>query len=178
MAQVKAITSEAIEAAYRALTPSQSGFTEDLQASNVILPIVDLTSSAEGSAIGENLQTAWDFSTGMTTVTSAATSTLVTTAGFWKIDLNFNGFSSNSAGSAQIFIDDGATTKDVWRQTYTGAGSAVSEFHTQEVFVVYLRSGDSLKASLTYLQQRLDVWYRQIADVNGVLVNPLGFTPQ
>ena len=59
--QVKSITSEAIEAAYRALTPSQDGFTEDLMASNTIIPVLDLTSSAEGTTIGQNLQTALAF---------------------------------------------------------------------------------------------------------------------
>lgn len=178
MAQVKSITSESLEAFYRSKTPSQSGFTEDLQASNVILPVIDVSNSAGGTTTAENLQTAWDFSTGIATVSAGAATTLISNTGFWKIDLNFVGFPSNSAGTAEIFIDDGATTKDIWRITYGGAGAVTAAFVQNNEFVVFLRAGDTLKASNTYAQQKLDIWYRQIADVNGVLVNPLGFTPQ
>jgi hypothetical protein len=59
--QVKTITSEALEAAYRNLTPSQDGFTEDLMASNVVIPVLDLTASAEGATTPESLQQAWIF---------------------------------------------------------------------------------------------------------------------
>lgn len=51
MAQVKPVTSEALQATVRRLLPSQNGFTEDLQASNVIIPTLNLTPSAEGSEL-------------------------------------------------------------------------------------------------------------------------------
>ena len=178
MAQITSITSESLQAQIRRLLPSQQGFGEDLQASNVITPIIDLTSAAEGASTPQNLQTAWDFTTGIATISSGAATTLISNTGFWKVDLNFVGFPSNSPGTAEIFIDDGATTKDIWRITYGGAGAVTAAFTQNENFVVFLRAGDTLKASNTYAQQKLDVWYRQIADVNGNLVNPLGFTPQ
>ena len=58
MAQITQITSEALQATIRRLLPSQQGFGEDLQASNVITPIIDLTPTAEGSSLSENLSTA------------------------------------------------------------------------------------------------------------------------
>ena len=49
MAEITSVTSEALQRKVRELLPSQRGFGEDLQAQNVIVPIVDLTRSAEGS---------------------------------------------------------------------------------------------------------------------------------
>ena len=61
MAQIKSITSEALEATVRNLLPSQQGFGEDLQAQNVIVPIIDLTPTAEGSQLPTSLQQAYGF---------------------------------------------------------------------------------------------------------------------
>ena len=43
MAQLINLTSEALQATIRRLLPSQQGFGEDLQATNVVTPIIDLT---------------------------------------------------------------------------------------------------------------------------------------
>lgn len=177
--QVKTITSEALEAAYRALTPSQDGFTEDLMASNTIIPVLDLTASAEGSTTPAFLQRAWDFSTGHTNWNNTnATVTLINNTGFWQVDVNAGIYVGGSGTiNHHIQITDGLSNKIVWQQdgyqTATANHIAVSE----QSFVVFLRSGDSL--TLTHqIQTYGDVWYRQIADINGNLVYPLGFTPQ
>ena len=83
--EVKSITSESLEAAYRALTPSQSGFTQDLMASNTIIPVLDLTSSAEGTTVGENLQTALAFGSQTAFNVINTTTTLANTTGFWRV---------------------------------------------------------------------------------------------
>ena len=75
MAQITSVTSEALQATIRRLLPSQQGFGEDLQASNVIFPIIDLTPTAEGSVLGTNLQTAIAF--GSITSINANSSTAV-----------------------------------------------------------------------------------------------------
>ena len=51
MAQIINITSEALQATIRRLLPSQQGFGEDLQATNVVQPIIDLTPTAEGTVL-------------------------------------------------------------------------------------------------------------------------------
>ena len=83
MAQITSVTSEALQALIRRLLPSQQGFGEDLQASNVIIPIVDLTSTAEGSALTSNLQTAINFG-GATAISlsAAGSATLANVGGF------------------------------------------------------------------------------------------------
>ena len=176
--QTKSITSESLEAAYRALTPSQEGFTEDLMASNVIIPVLDLTSSAEGTSTPSYLTRAWDFTTGHNTITSGTT-TLITNTGFWQVDLSFQSDTGSGSREAKIEIDDGVGSKVVWETNVSPSGSNNPSVVMENSFVVFLRSGDSLKATATTPSSMfLDVWYRQIADINGVITNPSGFTPQ
>ena len=59
--EIISVNSEVLETQIRDLLPSQNGFGSELQASNVITPIIDLTAAAEGSGLGSNLQTAIAF---------------------------------------------------------------------------------------------------------------------
>jgi hypothetical protein len=172
------VTTEALEKKFRDTFPSQAGaeLVDDLYASGVIVPIVDFTAAAEGSGLRSDLQTAWDFATGFDKVTNTTT-TILTNTGFWQFDLNMSGFATvSSAQQAILRLDDGTTTKPIWQfdSTLTGLGNS-GGIAVSNTFVVYLRSGDSVEASCSG-SCTLDVWYRQIADVSGNLVNPLGFT--
>lgn len=172
------VTSEALEAKFRQVFPAQAGaeLIQDLYASGVIQPVIDFSSVAEGSFLPENLQTAWDFATGYTQTVNT-TNTLINNTGFWKVDVTCSLQAGGLAKPARIFIDSGITTKTIWHfETKGGANNYVAT--TDEVFVVFLRAGDSLKATSSHVDTTIDVWYRQIADVNGNLVNPLGFTFQ
>lgn len=171
------VTSEALEAKFRQTFPAQGGaeLVQDLFASGVIQPIVDFTSVAEGSGLPEMLQTAWDFSTGHSTVTNATT-TVITNTGFWRVDLVNSMFFDSLAKEAKVYIDSGVATKVVWEKNSYSTGVAESNATTEDQFVVFLRSGDSLVASSSSGANTIDIWYRQIADVYGNLVNPLGFT--
>lgn len=142
-------------------------------AQNVIVPIIDLTSAAEGSTTPQNLQTAWGFETGFDTVRSA-TSNVINSSGFWQFGLTCTYDGGGTTGSF-LFIDDGTSTKQIWYGAVTGAGSGRTTLSYQGV--VFLRSGDNLSVTAASGDE-VAIWYRQIATVNGVLVNPLGFTPQ
>jgi hypothetical protein len=173
------VTSEALEAKFREVFPSQGGaeLPQDLFASGVIQPVVDFSGIAEGDVLPQNLQTAWDFSTGSDQITNTTT-TLINNTGFWLVGLTFStelqGTANPSVGVLRI--NDGATTKPVWASSSAGlAGSQVALLGS-ESFVVYLRSGDSLEGNTNNVQAYLDVWYRQIADINGNPTNPLGFS--
>ena len=85
MAQIIRITSEALQATIRRLLPSQQGFGEDLQASNVIQPIIDLTPTAEGSSVPSYLQRAAAYGSQTAFSVSNTTSSLVTGGGFYRI---------------------------------------------------------------------------------------------
>lgn len=168
------VTTEALEKKFRDTFPSQAGaeLVDDLYASGVIVPIVDFTAAAEGSGLRSDLQRAWDFATGYTATTVAGTVDLITTPGFWKVDLNVRLYNANA--TARIFIDDGAAVKNVF--VVQGVALADNEYVVSNEFEVFLRSGDTLKARTDNANNRMDIWYRQIADVSGNLVNPLGFT--
>lgn len=178
MAQIRPVTSEALEAQIRNLLPSQNGFSEDLQASNVITPIIDLTNAAEGSSTPEFLQRAWDFSTGHTFLSGSSNATIVNNTGFWQIDVTSS--LRTNGDKAKLEISDGITSKIIWEfdSVASGAGTSPGGEVTDGQFVAFLRSGDSLVATLVGAQCAFNLWYRQIADVNGVLVDPQGFTPQ
>ena len=167
------VTSEALEAKFRAVFPSQGGaeLPQDLFASGVIQPVIDFSSVAEGSVLGNQLQTAWDVATGHNEI-GAATTAIISNPGFWKIDLTC---ALGSGQTAVLFLSDGLTNKTIWRvreNSGTGAQFGLAE----DSFVVFLRAGDTLSANNNDATRFLNVWYRQIADVYGNLVNPLGFT--
>ena len=175
------LTDEALEKRFRDTFRSQGGaeLVDDLYASGVIIPVVDFTQSATGDVLATNLQTAWDFTTGSAQVASTTPVTLISTSGFWRVDLNYSAFLSGSGtGRTEATIDiyDGTTYKAVWAfanvTNFTNEASNV----VQDDFIVFLRAGDSLTAVTQSTNYPMDIWYRQIATVNGDLVKPFGFT--
>lgn len=172
------VTDEALEKRFRDTFRSQGGaeLVDDLYAQGVIVPVVDFTSAATGTQLSQNLQTAWDFTTGSASV-SNGTSTFITNSGFWQVDCTVaqNG-GGGSLHSALIFIDDGATTKNIFGFQVPVASQTGQTATAQDKFVVFLRAGDSLKGSTSAANMVMDVWYRQIATVTGDLVDPSGFT--
>ena len=176
--EVKSITSESLEAAYRALTPSQSGFTQDLMASNTIIPVLDLTASAEGTTTGQNLQTAIAFGSQTAFSIINATTTLMNTAGFWQITYSSHCGYGTGATVTNFNITDGLSTKTFWSHFAAGVPSGSGSAALTGTLIVFLRSGDSVTGQSNGAYGALTGSYRQIADVNGTLVNPSGFTPQ
>ena len=168
--QITSVTSEALQSQIRTLLPSQEGFGTDLMAQNVIVPIIDLTSAAEGSSVPQNLQTALAFGSQTPfAIANATLTTIISTSGFHRV---FGVANATGSGVMNLTLDDGTSIKNIY--LIVSAGQMVENFD----FVVFLRAGDSLKATASTAACRLDGSTRQIADVNGVLVNPVGFNPQ
>jgi hypothetical protein len=175
--QITSVTSEALQAQIRSLLPSQEGFGTDLMAQNVIVPVIDLTAAAEGTTTGQNLQTAIAF--GSMTAFSAAGSTAViaNTAGFYKIIGFVSQFNSSGGGvEASFTMSDGLSTKTIWSSETVAAIDAYTFANVE--FIVFLASGESISAVSNSGSTFIKGSSRQIADVNGNLVNPSGFTPQ
>lgn len=170
---------EAIEEDLNTNFPSQGQGNPPLyySLSEVVVPTYSINSTAEGSGLPQNLQTAWDFGTGAATSTSG-TSTIINTPGFWQIDLTCTMRVTDTGVRQDCAIElyDGVTAKVVWavstlQDTIDRGG--VSD----GAFVVYVRTGDIVRTRHSAAgYQRLDVWYRQIADINARLINPLGFS--
>ena len=168
---------EAIEEDLNSNFPSQGQGNPPLyySLSEVVVPTYSINNVTEGSILGENLQTAWDFSTGHSTVQNT-TSTLVSNAGFWTVDLNCSYHHQSTSRNGVVSITDGLTSKPIWEINTSQFGADDGESVFQDRFVVFLRSGDSLTATSSTNAIILDIVYRQIATVNGTLVNPLGFS--
>lgn len=175
---VSSVTSEALQLKLRQLLPSQQGFGTDLSAQDTIVPIIDLTAAAEGSDVPLNLQTAYDSSTSHNTQTAAGPTTIINNTGFWKIDLTCTIVVQASSYFAELDIFDGASANTIWRIDTVGLATNDSLQVTDDSFVVFLRAGDSLRASVSAGAAALNTWTRQIADINGTLVQPVGFNPQ
>lgn len=175
MAQITSIVSEALQAKIRSLLPSQSGFTEDLQAQNVIVPIVDLTETASGSSLRMDLQTALDSSCSPFTVIDS-TADIATVGGFYRVIGNSTDpINAGATGSSRFAINDGSTSTKIWRYGTQASGSGGITAVSFD-FIAFLRSGDTLQAISGDAGVELTGSVRQIADLTGNLVNPTGFT--
>jgi hypothetical protein len=173
MAQEFSINSSAIEQKINQLLPSQGGFGAgvDFSASTMVIPVVDLTESAEGSSLRQDLQVAQDFATTETSITNATNTVIENTTGFWRVVVSIvTEFGGNN--NAEINIFDGTTSKPIFGRAsvISGTGSTATVYNT----IAYLRAGDSLRGTFA-TNGNMKVYTRQIADVSGNLTNPLGF---
>ena len=169
MAQEFTINSSAIESKINQLLPSQGGFGAgvDFSASTMVIPIVDLTETAEGSDVRPDLQTALSLNSVTSFTVSNATTTLVSTTGYYRV---FGTASTISANQARIELTDGATTKII-KQFNFNSGSNASLINFD--FIVFLPAGDSLQVVAGSTGQIIAGCTRQIADVSGNLINPI-----
>lgn len=175
MAEIVPVVSEALEAQIRNLLPSQRGFGEDLQASNVITPIIDLTAAASGENVPVDFQRALAFGSQTGFQTSASTVTIANSPGFYKITAVICISSTSSLLTASIDITDGLTSKQLlgFRREPNGGGMM------QNIeFEAFLTAGDTLSATSSDTAIQISGSVRQIGTTTGSIVNPSGFTPQ
>ena len=100
MGQEFFINSDSLEQKVRELLPSQggSGAGFDLSASTQIIPIVDLTESAQQSNLREDLQKSFSFtSSNSFNVTGATDQVIITTTGYHRLFGQFIQFANNIA---------------------------------------------------------------------------------
>lgn len=167
------INSQELEDKVRDLLPSQGGAGAgfDLSASTQIIPIIDLTESAEGSNIRQDLQTSFSFGTITAFDVNNTTSTLINNTGYYRVYgtsmiLDFAGGTSNSS----IQINDGASNKIIYKNQTIDVGLNGIQYQKFD-FNVFLSAGDSLTATAS-VYNRLAGATRQIADITGTLTNP------
>lgn len=177
--ELSAVQSEALQSKIRDLLPSQQGFGTDLVAQNVIVPIVDLTAAAEGSAVAQNLQTAIAFGSVDAYSVRNTTSTIISGTGFYRV---FGSACSAaiSAGTVggNISMTDGLATKALQQFEWNNSGGAGTGAGYLYDFIVFLRAGDSVTANSSNSACLISGTTRQVADINGTLVQPVGFSPQ
>ena len=168
MGQEFIIKSPVLEDIVNQLFPSQGGFQAgvDLSASTTIIPVVNLTEAAEGSVLREDLQTSFSHnSVTVTTVENATNTVVISTTGYFKVRYYFDQ-DGTKTGNLNLF--DGATAKQI--VTFNNSGTVIE--HTTGDLIVVLSAGDSLRATSSANFARWSIVSRQIADINGNLVNP------
>lgn len=177
MAQIIRITSEALQQTVRRLLPSQQGFGEDLEASNVITPIIDLTPTAEGSNLPTYIQIADGFGSNTSFFSTNATTLLASSGGFYRVRGTAVVSPDPAAARTALFkMSDGLASKNLWvMEAPAGATGLI----TQNFDLTYfLRSGDSLSAETTSTDCTMAGSIRQVATLTGELINPTGFNPE
>ena len=162
--EIVTINSESLQSQIRDLLPSQNGFGSELQASNLITPIIDLTATAEGSGLPTYLQTALAFGSQTDFLASNSTVALASSPGFYRVVA----VSVLSAGSNILEMTDGASTKNVWR--HPGIEGPV-----QVDLIFWLAAGITLSASSSAATTNFAGSIRQVADSEGTLVQPSGY---
>lgn len=175
MGQEFTIKSELIESKINQLLPSQGGYGAgiDFSASTTVIPIIDLTETAEGSGLRQDLQSA--FSVGNTSAfrVANATTTILNTTGYFRIFGNCSTIATNNAATITMSITDGFSTKilvdGAVLNIASGSGfSAPLPFD----FIVYLGAGDSIVCTSSDVGLGFVGATRQIASLDGTLQNP------
>lgn len=164
---------EAIEEDLNSNFPSQGQGNPPLyySLSEVVVPTYSINNVAEGTSLPQSLQQAWDFSTQFDLV-AGATVTIINTPGFYILDGTFNN-DGVSIATGTISITDGLSTKVI----YSVRADGPSQFSLSDnPLFVFVRSGDSVTVNSSAGGFDARIVNRQIATVNGQLVNPLGFS--
>jgi hypothetical protein len=177
MTQLISVTSEALQAAIRRLLPSQAGFSEDLEAVNTIQPIIDLTTIAEGTPIPLDLSQALSkTSTGFTASNSSVD--VATASGFYRVVGSICIVPDTSANIGSfISITDGFTSRNIYG-FFNRPSSNKSLSVTSFDILAFVAVGETMSVNTDNTGAVMVGTSRQVADSNGVLINPPGFTPQ
>lgn len=172
MGQEFIIKSQSLEDKVNQLLPSQGGFAAgvDLSASTTVIPIVDLTETAEGSLLRQDLQTALSLTSATEFVASSTSVDILSTTGYYRM-LGTWGCNTDGSGNenGKIIIGDGTTDKIVWRAVIPSGTLTNSIMVTFDV-VCLIKAGDTLKVETS--NSTIQGSVRQIADLSGNLVNP------
>jgi len=163
MTQQFRIDSESLRDKINTLLPSQNrgSIGVDLSGSTTIIPVVDVTETAEGSDFPASLQQALTHTNINHVSVSNAVTDLVNTPGFYRV----LGTANSTAGVGKVLINDGTTSKSAIDFRGNG-GDGVFDF------VVKLEAGDTLKVESTSTNMTMNVTVRQLADVSGNLIQP------
>jgi len=173
--EVITVNSESLQTQIRDLLPSQNGFGSELQATNVITPIIDLTAAAEGSGLATDLARAIAFGSMTAFDASSSTVALANSPGFYRVFgvATANG-SGTFTGSCKFTMTDGVSTITIWEQRVRQTGTALSAGPVEFDFIVWLSTGESISAVAADGSAMVGS-YRQVADSEGTTVQPSGY---
>ena len=170
MAQEFTIKSQNLENQINRLLPSQGGYQAgiDLSASTMVVPVIDLTETAEGSNLRQDLQSSLSLDVTSTNIENTTT-TVIATPGFYRCNVGSSTISAAGAGTQTINITDGITSKILFDfQLFPISSGDIANVE----FIVCVGSGESVTATSGGVNQPIRFVSRQIATITGELVNP------
>lgn len=169
MAQEFFIKSDSLEDKVRQILPSQGGLGQnfDLSASTQIIPIVDLTESAEGSTLRQDLQTALSFADVSVFSIINTTTTVISNTGYYRLFGN-NSFFGN--GRVEFILEDAAGTQKVIRNYNNTQTTTLNVIDFD--FNVFMNVGDLFKAKSYTSSGICTITSKQLAAIDGVLTTP------
>jgi hypothetical protein len=174
---ISTVTSEALQLKLRELLPSQQGFSTDISASDTIIPVIDLTAAAEGSTVGTDLQNALAFGSQIAFDVTNSNADQANSPGFYRFVGTTTVFSASTLEFARINLIDATPTTKIVYQSQFPSGLASHGFAIPFDLIIFLSTGEKVNLSGS-TRGNISGSYRAIADSNGVLINPSGFTPQ
>tara|TARA_A100001015_G_C15007262_1_gene721310 strand:- start:922 stop:1437 length:516 start_codon:yes stop_codon:yes gene_type:complete len=171
MAQEFTIKSSNIEDKINQLLPSQGGAGAgvDFSASTMVIPIVDLTETAEGSGLRQDIQRSLSFTTANNFEVQNTTQTIINTTGYWQLSGVAATALATGAQKVDIRIYRAPTDKTVW--SHSVPASSGSTAISIDGIIIKLEAGDLLRISST-AQAICRGSVRQIADLAENLINP------
>jgi hypothetical protein len=166
--------SEDFQRAFRNQFPSQVNSGRDLHVSDVVIPVVDFTPTASGASLPNSLQFCRNKnSTRVSKAASATAQSLTSATGFVGVNVTQSGDGGDV--SSAIYID---STSFIISQINLSIGSGDSDAVTDQ-FVMYIPAGSSVLYDLTIASAgKFTAICTPLADVNGNLVQPSGYSPQ
>lgn len=173
--EIITVNSESLQTQIRDLLPSQNGFGSELQASNIITPIIDLTAAAEGSTLPSNLQNAIAFGSQTAFDARNSTEVVANSPGFYRIFAAISGRTQSSGtDNCSFTMTDGLSSKTIYSVEFFPTPDANTDVVNVD-FVVFLAAGESISAVSNSSQASIVGSVRQVATGDGTLVQPNGF---
>ncbi len=174
MAEEFVIKSANIEDKINQLLPSQGGAQPgvDFSASTMVVPIVDLTETAEGSTLRQDLQTSLSYNTSTVFTVNNTTTSIITTTGYYRVFGNIVAFTASPTQTATIQLNDGSGNKII-KTFKQGTESTSGKYNNIYFdFNVFLEAGHSLRVTSGGTAITVSGITRQLATISGDLVDP------
>ena len=171
MAQEFRINSSAIEQKINQLLPSQGGFGAgiDFSASTMVIPVVDLTETAEGSQVRQDLQTALSYNDITSFDVENTTTTILNTTGWYRV---FGTWTINSSVAGQdhsvnFTLGNGVANKIIYEHRMLA--NTEKSLSGSYDFLIFMAAGNEFKGFSQRLDCHLIGCTKQVADLAGNL---------
>ena len=136
----------------------------------MVIPIIDLTETATGSGLRQDLQTSLSHTTSTNTYINQATNTtIVNTTGYYSVIATCGVFFAQ--GLVELNLFDGTTSKPI---VLFNKNQFVDTVVRKIQLNVAIKAGESLRGTCVCpnINDYLSVTTRQLADINGNLTDP------